>query len=432
MDAAAKPVFALVDVNNMYCSVERLFQPQLRGRPLVVLSGNDGNAVARSHEAKALGVPMGEPWFKLRALAKKHGIVARSSNFPLYADLSNRLVAILRDFSPNLQIYSVDECFLAVDSVANLWPSHEEMGHAIRRRVDQWIGLPVCVGTGAPSLTMAKLANHIAKKRPEFNGVCDLSTMPASRQQAIFDSIDVGEVWGVGRKTADQLRLMNIHTVGALRAATPAAIRGRFGVVVERTCRELQGISCIELEEVPPARQQIISSRSFGATVGTLRELEESVSMHVARASEKLRGQGSVCGGIQVFVMTDRFRESAPQYSNAFTVPLPVPTADLRSLVRAALWALRRIYLTGYQYKKTGVMLSDIGAAGVVQGNLFETGVPRRKSAEVMATLDAVNRRFGRDTLKVASAAGAGRWHARSEIKSPHFTTDWNELPIAR
>ena len=432
MVIAAKPVFALVDVNNMFCSVERLFQPELRDRPLVVLSGNDGTAVARSNEAKALGVLMSEPWFKLRALVKQHGLVARSSNFPLYADLSNRLVMILRDFSPNLTVYSVDECFLEVGSVAKSWPSYEDMGQAIRQRVAQWIGLPVCVGTGAASFTLAKLANHIAKKRPEFNGVCDLASIPASRQQAIFDSIDVGEVWGVGRKTAEQLRVMNIHTVGALRAASPAAIRGRLGVVAERTCRELQGTSCIELDEVPPARQQIISSRSFGATVSSLRELEESVSMHVARASEKLRGQGSVCGAIQVFVMTDRFRESAPQYSNAFTVPLPVPSDDLRSLVRAALWALRRIHLTGYEYKKTGVMLSDIGDAGVQQGALFETRMPRRKSAEVMAALDAVNRRYGRDTLKVASAAGAGRWHARSEIKSPHFTTDWNELPIAR
>jgi DNA polymerase V len=435
MGIADKSCLMLIDVNNMYASCEAQFQPELRGVPLVVLSGNDGCVVARSAEAKALGIRMSEPWFKLRELARRHGVVARSSNFPLYADMSNRMITILRDYTENIECYSIDEAFLEAGPIRKLWPSHHELGQAIRARMRKDIGLPVCVGIGGSTKTLAKIANHIAKKRPEFAGVCDLTSMPAGQIDRILAEIDVAETWGVGRKIGERLRAMGIHTVQSLRQAAPKTIRQQFGVTVERTCLELQGIPCFPLEEVPPAKQQIISSRTFGDVVAERNELQEAVSDYMARASERLRRQGSCCSLVQVFVMTDRFRLDQAQYANAFTLPLPHPTDDLRMLTHVAAVCLRRIYRPGFLYRKAGVVLQEISAGPPRQGTLFEPGAgggTRWKNSEgLMAALDDINGRYGRDTLRLASAAGTGRWHARVGCKSPSYTTQWADLPVA-
>jgi len=302
---------ALIDVNNFYVSCERVFNPKLEGRPVVVLSNNDGCAVARSNEVKALGVKMGQPWFQLKDLAKKHGIIAYSSNYALYADMSNRVMSILSMFSPEQEIYSIDECFLDLTGFKR--HSHTGYGQKIRKRIKQWTGLPVCVGIGSTK-TLAKLANHIAKKNLEFNGVCDLNSLSPQQQEDWFSKIEVGEIWGVGRRLAPKLHEIGIKTVWDLQTASPSQLRARFSVVMEKIIREINGTSCIELEEINPPKKQIVSSRSFGIPVSDLASLEESVSLYISRATEKLRRQQSYAGSVHVSIRTSPFNEKEPYY----------------------------------------------------------------------------------------------------------------------
>lgn len=424
------PQFALVDVNNFYVSCERVFQPKLQKVPMVVLSNNDGCAVARSNEVKALGVKMGTPWFKMKDLARQHGILAFSSNYTLYGDMSNRVVSILRDFSPDIEVYSIDESFLRVESVAHLCGGLGPMGQQIRERIRQWTGLPVCVGFG-PSKTLAKLANHMAKKNPEFDGVCDLHAMSRPERRQWMSRIEVGEVWGVGRRINARLAAMGIQTVLDLRNASPKAIRAQFGVVMERTCEELRGVSCLELEEVAPPKQQIMSSRSFGKPVECIEELQEAVATYVGRAAEKLRQQGSVSGAVYVFVQTNPFKENERQYNAGVTVPLLNPGDDTRELIQAALRGLKAIYRTGYRYKKAGIMLTLLSDKATQQGTLFSESGGGQRSARLMSAMDAVNREFGRNTLRTAASGIANTWAMRAGNRSPCYTTRWEELPLA-
>ena len=428
---ASAPIFALVDVNNFYVSCERVFQPQLEHVPMVVLSNNDGCAVARSAEVKALGVKMGTPWFKMKQLAKEHGILALSSNYTLYGDMSNRATAVLRDFSPDIEVYSVDESFLRVESVAHLYGGVTAMGQQIRQRVKQWTGLPVCVGCG-PTKTLAKIANHLAKKNPEFDGVCDLHAIPRPERLWWMSQLEVGEVWGVGKRIAKRLNAMGVETVLDLRNISIKEIRAQFGVVMERTCNELRGISCLELEDVAPAKQQIMSSRSFGSPVTTLAELREAVASYVTRAAEKLRAQQSVSAAVHVFIQTNRFKESDLQYNEGLLVPLPDPTDDTRLLTSAAILGLGLIFKPGYQYKKAGIMLTLISDKAKRQQTLFDDPLQRAQSAKLMAALDAINAEFGRDTVRAGAVGTEKRWAMRSENRSPRFTTRWDELPIAK
>lgn len=428
---ASAPIFALVDVNNFYVSCERVFQPQLEHVPMVVLSNNDGCAVARSAEVKALGVKMGTPWFKMKALAKEHGILALSSNYTLYGDMSNRATAVLRDFSPDIEVYSVDESFLRVESVAHLYGGVTAMGQQIRQRVKQWTGLPVCVGCG-PTKTLAKIANHLAKKNPEFDGVCDLHAIPRPERLRWMSQLEVGEVWGVGKRIAKRLNAMGVETVLDLRNISIKEIRAQFGVVMERTCNELRGISCLELEDVAPAKQQIMSSRSFGSPVTTLAELREAVASYVTRAAEKLRAQQSVSAAVHVFIQTNRFKDSDLQYSEGLVVPLPDPTDDTRLLASAATLGLGLIFKPGYQYKKAGIMLTLISDKAKRQQTLFDDPLQRAQSAKLMAAMDAINAEFGRDTVRTGANGTEKRWAMRSENRSPRFTTRWDELPIAK
>lgn len=417
--------FALIDGNNFYVSCERVFNPALEGKPMVVLSNNDGCVVARSAEVKALGVKMGAPWFQLKDLARKHGILAYSSNYALYADMSNRMMRVLAAYSPQQEIYSIDECFLGFDG----FPATElaAIGQRIRRQVKQWVGLPVCVGIGATK-TLAKLANHCAKKGlAGADGVCDLGRMLPAELDVLFGNIDVNEVWGVGRRLSEKLAARGIASVRDLRDADAVTLGEAFSVVLQRTVMELRGVSCLELEELAPAKKQIISSRAFGTYVYTLSELEEAVSTYIARAAEKLRRQHSVAGALQVYIRTNPFKPEHPQYQRGLSFALPAPSGDTRTLTRAALWGLKQLFKPGYAYQKAGVMLMDLRDAGIKQGQLFDAAPPDRPA--LMQVIDRANAQWGRGTLRLASEGVAKPWQMRRERVSPGYTTRWEDLP---
>lgn len=423
-------VFALVDANNFYASCEKLFDPRLAGVPVVVLSNNDGCVVARSAESKALGVKMGVPWFKLREEAQRAGIVALSSNYALYADISDRITETLRGFSPDVEVYSIDESFLDVSGFLHL--GLDAYGQAIRGRVAEWVGMAVCVGFG-PSKTLAKLANHCAKKGLSgSDGVCDLTALDGRALDALFARIPVGEVWGVGRRIEAGLAGMGIESVLDLRNADAETIRSRFSVVLERTVRELRGVPCLALDEMAQDKRQIMVSRSFGNRVRNLADLADAVATHATRAAEKLRAQGSLAGGVVVEIRTSPFSEREPHYHRSVTVPLPEATADTRTLVRWAIRGLKSIFRPGYSYAKAGVMLSEIRPRTAAQGDLFSAGGSFRSEA-LMATMDAVNARWGRGSLRTAAVrSDHAAWEMARGSLSPGYTTDWNGLPVVK
>lgn len=414
---------ALIDVNNFYVSCERVFNPKLQNKPVVVLSNNDGCAVARSNEVKALGVAMGAPWFKLKDLAKQHGIIAMSSNYALYADMSNRVMSILKHYSPDQEVYSIDESFL--DLTAFKSKELVEYGQQMRQRIKRWTGLPVCVGIGSTK-TLSKLANHCAKKRTLFNSVCNLNSMSPEAVNQMFIEIDVGEVWGVGRKLAPKLNALGINTVLDLKRANPERLRQQFSVVMEKTIRELNGIVCIELEEIAPPKQQIMSSRSFGYPVTDYNSLAESITLYMSRAAEKLRRQQSYAGSVYIFIRTSPFKENERFYSNGRSIALPSSTDDTRQLVNVALWGLKQIYVPNLNYAKAGIMLGELVPAQGIQTDLFSVRSSNPKSDQLMATLDSINRKMGKESIKLASEGFSRPWKMKQDNKSPCYTTCWD------
>lgn len=417
---------ALVDAKNFYCESERVHNISLRGKPLVVLSNNDGCPVSRSDEAKALGVAMAEAWFKYKDLAKRHGIIALSSNYPLYADMSNRLMSVLRRFSPDQEIYSIDECFLDLTTFKRI--NLSEYGHEICRTVLKGLGLPVRIGIGSTK-TLAKLANHCAKKRPEFNGVCNFNAMTPEEVDKVMAETEIGDLWGIGNRLAPQLMALGINTVLDLKQADPHRLRDLFSVVMGKAIRELNGVICIEIEEMPPPKQQIMSSKSFGRPLSDLEDISEAVTAYMSRAAEKLRGQQSAARIVHVFLRTSEFKPK-PDIPNALTIPMPNATDSTLQLVKVALWALKKIYRPRYDYVKAGVMLSEIVPIARVQTDLFSQNHTNPKSDKLMATLDAINQKWGRSTIKVASEGFAKPWAMRQANKSPNYTTRWDELPV--
>lgn len=417
--------FALIDCNNFYASCERVFNPRLAGRPVVVLSNNDGCVISRSAEAKAMGVPMGAPYFKIEREFAKRGGVALSSNYALYADMSNRVMAILAGFSPRQEVYSIDECFLGMEGFRDL----TALGRGIREKVRQWTGLPVCVGF-APTKTLAKLANHLAKKQPQWGGVCDLTAVSRAEQEALIGGLEVGEVWGVGRKLRERLAVIGIERVAQLRAANPREIRRAFNVVLERTVCELNGTPCLNLEEVPPLKQQIMVSRSFGAPVYTREDLSEAVASFASRAAEKLRAQGSCAGSLTVFIQTSPFKREEPQYSRSLSLPISIASDDTLVLTGLALAGLNKVYRDGFAFAKAGVLLSALMPKDSIQPELFAYAEATRRPSSValMETLDRVNLKFGRGALKSAGTLGGGGWQMRQESRSPSYTTKWMDI----
>ncbi len=423
---------ALVDVNNFYVSCERLFAPHLEGKAVVVLSNNDGCVVSRSNEAKVLGIRMAVPWHHCRNIAEQHGVVAFSSNYTLYGDLSRRVVAVLRQFVPgeDLEVYSIDECFL--DLSAQPKADATELGQAIRGRVRRWCGLPVCVGVG-PTKTLAKLANFIAKKQPAWGGVCDLAALPARRLSGLLADIEVGDVWGIGRRLVPQLSDAGIHTVAQLRDADAASLRQRFSVVIERVVRELRGEPCLEIEHQPPAKAQIQSARSFGKPTAALEPVLESARAHVVRAVEKLRAEGVVCGRIEVFLETNTFAPGKPQHHPIRSENLPAATDDVLRLVGVATRLVRAMHLPGFRYHKVGVRLLELTPRGARQAGLFDAPPEREARRERLSqVLDAAGKRWGRGAIAPGTAGLAGErsWHMRRLALSPAYTTRWSDLPV--
>jgi DNA polymerase V len=418
---------ALVDCNNFYVSCERLFQPRLEGKLVVVLSNNDGCVVSRSQEVKDLGIRMAVPWFQLKDIAKKHGIIAFSSNYALYADISNRVMRLLSQWSPNQEIYSIDECFLDLSGMADL----TRYGQQIRSGIRQCVGIPVCIGI-ASSKTLAKLANHVAKKQMHYDGVCDFNAMSARELDALLGAIEVGEVWGVGRRTASRLQEMGITTVLDLKRAPAKRIRAGFSVVMERTVAELNGEACLEQDDVAPLRQQIICSRSFGTSVSALEDMEQAVIAYATRAAEKLRHQHCIAGGIQIYIRTNPHKEKEPQYQQSLLMPLPEQTDDTRLLCHAALSGLRQIYRSGFAYQKACVMLTEIIPATARQHTLFDDAGARQKSKALMTTLDQINRRMGSGTVRLLGEGVRKSWAMRRGNASMRYTTEWDEVVVVR
>jgi DNA polymerase V len=422
---------ALVDCNNFFCSCERVFNPALQGKPIVVLSNNDGCIISRSEEAKVLGIPMGAPLHEQQEVIRKHDVQVFSSNYTLYGDMSARVMSILREEVPAIEVYSIDEAFLKLP--ANF---DEEMARALRAKVLQWTGIPVCIGIGSTKL-LAKFANRHAKKNKALTGgVFDL-THYWDPEEVLADTPTDG-LWGVGRNLAARLAKMGIRTALDFQHADPAVIRRGMGVVGERMFRELNGISCLELEEVPPDRKGVMASRFFGSPVEALEELEEALANHVARAGEKIRRFGLLATGMEVFLRTNRFRKDQPQYSPGIGIALDRPTHSTSELMRTAASLLQRIYRPGYRYKKTGVQLTNLVSEEEYQPGLFEQVMPGR--IDVDKIVDEINRRLGDPKNPVITRASQGmerpgqrnnRWKMKSEHHSPHYTTDWHQLPEA-
>lgn len=418
--------FALVDCNNFYASCEKLFRPDLKNRPLVVLSNNDGCVVARSKEAKALGLKMGVPYFKIQQEIEQHQIAVFSSNYALYADLSNRVMTTLEELAPQVEIYSIDEAFLNLNGFSA--SSRAEFGLHIKQTIFDWIGISVGVGI-APTKTLAKLANHAAKQYPQTGGVVDLSNK--ERQRRLMAITPVSEVWGVGRQLTAHLAAVGITNALQLADAEPAWVKKQFNVVLERTVRELNGQSCLSLAMVNEKKKQIISSRSFGERITAYQPMSEAVATYAARAAAKLRAQQQYAKSVNVFLRTNPFNAQDPYYSNSATLILQQPTDDTRDLIEAAHLLLKRIWRDGFRYMKAGVMLSDFYDPGVYQPDLFNEQVVRINSKQLMAVFDQINH-SGKGRIWFAAEGIQKQWDMKRQRLSPAYTTRWQDIPLVK
>jgi DNA polymerase V len=426
-------MYALIDGNNFYVSCERVFQPRLEGRPVIVLSNNDGCAISRSNEAKDIGVRMGAPWHEIRHMAQTHGLLALSANFALYGDMSDRMMEVLADFGARQEVYSIDECFI---DLAGVQGNLADSGLAMRQRVLQWLGLPCSIGIG-PTKTLAKFANHIAKTAERKAGVyparyarvCNLAELERPVLEQLLAATEVGGVWGVGWRLREQLKEAGVHTALDLARLDPVQVQCRWSVVLERTVRELQGQPCVDLEDGPQDRHHIAVTRSFCHKTGALADLREAVTVFATRAAEKLRRQHGVAGQVYVYIRTGHYEQARPR-SKGHSIELPQPTNDTTRIVHAALAVLEGIYKPGYPYAKAGVVLMHLQREGLRQGalDLGDAPTPRPRLVQV---LDQLNQRYGQDTVFLASAGLGGRarrWSMKQEHRTPRYTTCVGEL----
>jgi DNA polymerase V len=430
-------VFALVDGNNFYVSCERVFRPDLRGKPVVVLSNNDGCAIARSNEAKALGIAMGAPWYQIRHWVHDAALVALSANFALYGDMSDRLMGLVAQWGPQQEVYSIDECFMDLRGVPG---DLRASAQALRRHVGQCLGIPCCIGIGATK-TLAKLANHVAKTAertpgvypPELAQVCHWQALPEPLQHRILEATPASAVWGVGRRLRKQLAAAGLHTALDLARADPVWVRHLGSVMLERTVRELQGTACIAVEDAPAARQGITYTRSFGRTVTALGHLQNALAVFATHATQRLRQQGSVAGQVWVGIRTSVFRNT-PQHHRSVVIPLRRPSDDTTVTVQATRDALAVLYQPGVPYAKAGVILLDLQPRSHGQGELAlqDDAAPDRRA--LMQVLDQLNQRYGSGTVQLGSGfsmPGQRPWAMKQAYRSPGYTTCWADIPTA-
>ncbi|MGY2279543.1 translesion error-prone DNA polymerase V subunit UmuC [Pseudomonas monsensis] len=414
------PVFGLIDCNSFYASCERVFRPDLAKVPIVVLSNNDGCVIARSYDAKPF-VKMGEPYFQIKHKLKQHGIIAFSSNYALYGDMSERVMTLIESMVPTVEVYSIDEAFVDLTGIIDL----DSLGRQIRAQVLRCAGIPVGVGI-AHTKTLAKLANHTAKRLQAQTGgvvnICD----PAKRDWVLRNT-DVSEVWGVGRRMKAHLDTMGIKSAMDLAKADPWTLRKNFSVVIEKTARELAGTSCLELDEPDPPKQEICCSRMFGTRLTELAPIKEAVATYMMRASEKLRAQNSLCKKVRVSIRTGMFNPEEAKYANGMVIDMPYPTDDVRLLTKAAVNALDRVYRPGFKYSKAEVLLMSLCQPGEYTDDLFAASQPT-ESTKVMAVLDQINERWGRGTLRAASVPSNPGWAMRREMMSQSYTTRLDQL----
>jgi len=420
-------MFALVDVNSFYASCETVFRPDLRGKPVLVLSNNDGCVIARSAEAKALAIPMGAPYFKLRDDIRRHRIHVFSSNYALYADMSSRVMTTLEQMAPCVEVYSIDEAFLDLTGVRNCMVL-ENFGREVRETIKRNTHLTVGVGI-AQTKTLAKLANHAAKKWKQTGGVVDLSNI--DRQRKLMALVLVEEVWGVGRRISKKLNAMGITTAKDLADQSTWIIRKHFNVVLERTVRELRGEPCLALEEFAPVKQQIVCSRSFGSRITEYMDMRQAVCAFAERAAEKLRKERQYCRQIAVFVRTSPHADGEVFYGNQATSKLLTPSNDTRDIIRVAMDALERIWVDGHRYMKAGVMLGDFYSQGVAQLSLFDEYRPQANSEALMRVVDGLNQ-SGKASLFFAGQGIQKSWSMKRDMLSPAYTTRVSDLPLAR
>ncbi len=416
-------LFALVDCNNFYASCERLFDPKLAGRPVVVLSNNDGCIIARSNEAKALGIGMGTPYFKCRDFLKSRGVKVFSSNYALYGDLSHRVMTVLKQLEPHVEIYSIDEAFLHLGEIHD--KDLTQYCRQVRQTILQHTGIPVSIGIGCTK-TLAKVAGRIAKKNKNHGGVFDISNKDID---AILAQFDVSDVWGIGRRQTERLHRRGIKTALALKNCEDGWLRKNLTVTGLRTAMELRGTPCIAMENHPVSKKSIASSKSFGCQVESLADLKEALSTYMAQAAVKLREQGALANSLQVYLTTNRF-SAKPHYSARRVITLPEPTNSTTVFIKHGLAALKQIYKPGLRYQKTGVVLFGLMAESYHQPGLFSP--PDRKSKPLMAAMDLINNKWGRYTIQHAVAGLEKPWKNRREKKSPAYTTNWKELPVVK
>lgn len=417
-------MFALVDCNNFFASCERLFRPELEGKPIVVLSNNDGCVIARSNEAKALGIPMGAPEFKYRQQMKEQNIHVFSSNYPLYGDLSSRVMNVLDQLSSDLEVYSIDEAFADMRSFNNY--DLYEHGLKIKKRVQQWTGIPVCIGM-ARTKTLSKIANRVAKKTPRTQGVFVFENQ--DQINSVLKKVEVGDVWGVGRKWSESLKHMGIRSAYDLAQADSGLMKRKYNVVLQRTSRELNGESCLQLEDLPE-KKQIMVSRSFKERITSQNHIRQLIAGFVSRACEKLRKQNSVAKTLRVFIRTSPFAENEG-YSNSKTVSLNQYSADTSTFIKMAVYCLEKIFQEGFEYQKAGIMLFDVVPDKFQQLCIFQAEKYDVEARKRMKLLDHINGKYGNRTLRLASESEK-RWYMNQNHLSSNYTTRWDELLLVR